>query len=103
MDSYHGNLETGWVYGLFDDHSRQPMRQRIVVHVEPEGQNLVIKLRAQQEMNESAGRFAGANDEGWEPFTDNQVRAQTVMQRVCILLKDIGERIPDPKPEGDKS
>jgi hypothetical protein len=26
-----------------------------------------------------------------------------MMQRLCILLKDIGEKLPDPKPEDEKS
>jgi hypothetical protein len=103
LDTYRGELETGWVYGLFDDVRRQPLRQRIVVHAGVEEGVLEVKVRAQQEMNDSAGRMAGANDEGWEPTGDNVVRAQTVMQRLCILLTGIGERVPDPKSDDEKS
>jgi hypothetical protein len=103
LDSYRGEFETGWVYGLFDDVGRHPLRQRIVVHAAPEEGVLVVRLRAQQEVNDAGGRFAGPQDDGWEAFVDNPVRAQTMMQRLCILLKDIGEKLPDPKPEDEKS
>lgn len=100
LDAFRGDLETGWIYGLFDDVRRNPLRQRIVVHAEAEEGVLVVKLRAQQEMNDSAGRFAEANDPGWEPFYDDPVKAQTMMQRLCILLKRVdAERVPDPKPD----
>src|SRR5262245_24889917 len=104
LDAFRGDFETGWIYGLFDDIRRNPLRQRIVVHTEAEEGVLVVKLRAQQEMNDSAGRFAEANDPGWEPFADDPVKAQTMMQRLCILLNRVdAERVPEPKGDGEKS
>jgi hypothetical protein len=104
LDAFRGDFETGWIYGLFDDIRRNPLRQRIVVHTEAEDGVLVVKLRAQQEMNDSAGRFAEANDPGWEPFNDDPVKAQTMMQRLVILLKRVdAERVPEPKSDDEKS
>jgi hypothetical protein len=103
LDAYRGEFETGWIYGLFDDVRRNPLRQKIVVHVETEEGVLVVKLRAQQEMNDSAGRLADANDTGWDIFDDDPARAVLMMQRLCILLKDIAERVPDPKNPDEKT
>lgn len=103
LDAYRGEFETGWIYGFFDDVRRNSLRQRIVVHTESQEGVLVVKLRAQQEMNDSAGRLADANDPGWEPTEDDPVKARTMMTKLCILLRDIAERLPDPKPEEEKT
>jgi hypothetical protein len=102
LDPYRGEFETGWIYGFFDDVRRHPLRQRIVVEVRSDDGLLVVRLRAEQQVNETAGRLASAFDEGWEKFADDPVRAQTMMQRLCILLKDIAELVPEPK-EGEKN
>jgi hypothetical protein len=103
LDAYRGEFETGWIYGLFDDVRRNPLRQRIVVHAAAEEGVLVVQLRAQQECNDSAGRLAGPNDTGWQAAQDDPVRARIMMQKLLILLQDIAERVPDPKSDDQKT
>lgn len=100
FDSFQGDFETGWVYGFYDDLRRYPLRQRIIVHAESEGGVVAVRLRAKQERNETAGRLASAFDPGWEPTADDPVRAATMLQRLTILVKDVGEVVPE-KKEGE--
>jgi hypothetical protein len=103
VDAFRGEFETGWVYGLFDDVRRAPLRQRIVIEAKPQDDVVLVRLRAQQEMNETAGRLASASDDGWEKFEDDPVRAQTLFTRLCILIKGIGEIVPEKKEGEEKS
>jgi len=103
VDSYHGDFESGWVYGLFDEIRRHPLRQRIVVEAKPEEGLVMVRLRAQQEVNETAGRLASGYDDGWEKFDDDPIKAQTMMERLCILLKEVGELVPETGPDAKKS
>lgn len=104
LDAYRGEFETGWIYGLFDDVKRNPLRQRIVVHAAAEQGILLVQLRAQQEANDSNGRLAGPDDTGWQATQDDPVRARIMMQKLCILLERVdAERIPDPKSDDEKS
>lgn len=103
IDAYHGDFQTGWIYGTFDPLRRQPLRQRVVVKAEPEAGLVVVKLRVQQEQNPASGSFQPKPDDpGWEQYADDDRKAVLMMQRFLILMKDVAEFVPEPK-EGDSA
>jgi len=103
IDAFHGEFQTGWIYGTFDSLRRQPLRQRVVVEAKPEEGLVVVKLRVQQEQNPASGSFQPKpDDEGWEQYVDDDRKAVLMMQRLLILLKDVAEFVPEPK-EGESA
>ncbi len=98
IDAYHGEFQTGWIYGTFDATRRQPLRQRVIVQATPEEGIVICKLRVQQQQNPMSGSFQPKpDDDGWEKFDDDDRKATLMMQRLLILMKDVAEVVPEPK------
>jgi hypothetical protein len=96
VDLYRGQLETGWVYGLYSERTHQGLRQRVLVRAAADGEEMLVRLRVQQEVSESAGRMVSSDPGDWEPYDDDAQEAKRLLTKLHILLRDVAETPPDP-------
>lgn len=93
LDLYRGVLETGWVYGLWADHTHQPLRQRVCVEAHPDGGAILVRLRVQRESSPTAGRHSAGEQDEWEPYDDDPSEARRLLTRVHIVLQEIARPV----------
>jgi hypothetical protein len=101
LDLYRGSLTTGWVYGRYADITHQALRQRVVVETEPETDDVLVRIRVQQETSPSAGRVVAHDPGDWEPYDDDASEANRLMMRLHFLLSEVGERVVEPEETDD--
>ena len=94
IDLGSGRYASDWVFGLMADRSHEALRARVVVEVVPEGDNLLVRLRVQQEQSESAGRMVTHDPGDWQPFIDDPAQARLLMTKLRILMKELATTVP---------
>jgi hypothetical protein len=83
-DPETGTIETDWLYGQSQAKVRGPSRRRVVIHIDPEGPNQVVRLRVVEEVIWKAGMRATnlRESDEWEIADDNFEEAEFLLARV---------------------